>query len=302
MPLIAIALVTAAAVIHAFWNLLGKRQNPSAAFFLIAALAAVVVLFPLVIRGRSTLTLIPAATWALIAASSVFEALYYSALAGAYRNGDMSLAYPLARALPTLFITATTVALGIGKPITPLGLAGIALVAAGCLVLPIKDRRSLHARDYLNLCCVLAVAAGVGTTGYTIIDSEVLRSLRTLPSSTVGGSELTLIYLWLTSAGCAALLAPYVAVYPAERLRLGQLARNGWRWAVLAGLIIAVGYGMVLTAMSYASNVSYIGAFRQTSIPLGAALGIIVQKEPLYAAKVVGTAVILAGLVMVALA
>ncbi len=58
---------------------------------------------------------------------------------------------------------------------------------------------------------------------------------------------------------------------------------------------------MVLIAMAHATNVSYVGAFRQTSIPLGAALGIVVQKEPLYRAKVIGTAVALAGLIMVAL-
>jgi len=33
----------------------------------------------------------------------------------------MSLAYPLARALPALFITIGALALGSGEPITPLG-------------------------------------------------------------------------------------------------------------------------------------------------------------------------------------
>ena len=40
MPLIAITLVTVAAGIHAFWNLIGKQQNPAGGFFLVASLAA----------------------------------------------------------------------------------------------------------------------------------------------------------------------------------------------------------------------------------------------------------------------
>jgi len=72
--------------------------------------------------------------------------------------------------------------------------------------------------------------------------------------------------------------------------------------AVAAGLVITLGYSMVLVAMAYASNVSYIAAFRQTSIPLGAALGIIVEKEKPYPLKLLGVAVILGGLILVVVA
>jgi uncharacterized membrane protein len=302
MPLIAITLVTVAAVIHAFWNLLGKRQNPSAAFFFIACVTASVVLLPLLVRDWRVLALIPGPVWALIALSSVFEAVYYSALAGAYRNGDMSLAYPLARALPTVLITLTTIVLGIGKPLTLVGLVGIVAVAMGCMILPLRSVRSLRRSDYLNACCVLAVVAAIGTTGYTVIDNESLRVLRALPGSGLSTIETTLLYLALTSTGAAVLIGIFVAVYPTERARLRLIVRNGVGYAVVAGLVITLGYGMVLLAMSYASNVSYIGAFRQSSIPLGAALGILVQKEPLYRAKVIGTVVVLAGLILVAVA
>lgn len=302
MPLIAIMLVSVAAVIHAFWNLLGKRQNPSAAFFWIACLAASIAMLPLLLRDWRVLALIPGPVWGLIAFSSVFEAIYYTALAGAYRNGDMSLAYPLARALPTVLITLTTIVLGIGKPLTVVGLAGIVAVAAGCMILPLRSLRSMRRSDYLNACCVLAVVAAIGTTGYTVIDSESLRVLRALPGSGLSAIETTLLYLALTSMGTAVCIGIFVALYPTERQRLRLLVRNGAGYAITAGLVITVGYAMVLVAMSYATNVSYIGAFRQSSIPLGAALGILVQKEPLYRAKVIGTVIVLSGLLLVALA
>ena len=302
MPLIAIMLVSVAAFIHAFWNLLGKRQNPSAAFFWVASVAATVALLPLLVRDWWVLALIPRPVWALIVFSCVFEALYYTALAGAYRNGDMSLAYPLARALPTLLITVCTIILGIGKPLTVVGLVGIVAVALGCLILPLRSLRAIHLADYLNACCLLAVLAAIGTSGYTLIDNESLRVLRALPGSGLGTIEITLLYLEITSAGIVVMMGLFIAVYPTERARLRQFTSNGVGYPVLAGLVITVGYSMVLVAMAYATNVSYIGAFRQTSIPLGATLGIVVQKEPLYRAKVIGTVIMLAGLVLVAIA
>jgi uncharacterized membrane protein len=54
--------------------------------------------------------------------------------------------------------------------------------------------------------------------------------------------------------------------------------------------------------MAHVTNVSYIAAFRQLSIPFGAMLGIIVQKEPLYRPKLVGTGVAFAGLILVGIA
>jgi len=54
--------------------------------------------------------------------------------------------------------------------------------------------------------------------------------------------------------------------------------------------------------MTYASNVSYIAAFRQLSIPLGALLGILVQKEPSYAVKLASIGIIFAGLILIMLA
>ncbi len=72
--------------------------------------------------------------------------------------------------------------------------------------------------------------------------------------------------------------------------------------AMITGLLIMGTYGLVLTAMAYASNVSYIAAFRQLSIPLGAILGILVQKEPSYPTKLASVGIIFTGLILIALA
>ncbi len=37
---------------------------------------------------------IPGKVWALVSAAGFFQALYFSGLGGAYRNGDLSIDYP----------------------------------------------------------------------------------------------------------------------------------------------------------------------------------------------------------------
>jgi drug/metabolite transporter (DMT)-like permease len=299
---LAIALVSFAAFLHAFWNLLSKRTNPSAAFFLIASLAGAAVLAPYVLLHAPVLALIPAPVWLLLIATGMFEAWYYSALAGAYRHGDMSVAYPLARALPVLMITGISILLGIGKPISAAGLLGIAAVAAGCLIVPLRSLRDIRLRNYLNACCLLAAAAAVGTTGYTLVDSQALATLRATPETGLNTVGVTVFYLGLATASTIIFLLIYMALSRPERRRLAVMSRSDVAWAALAGLIITFGYSMVLVAMAFTSNVSYIAAFRQLSLPLGAILGIAVAKEPAYRPKIAGIIVVLAGLVVVSLA
>jgi drug/metabolite transporter (DMT)-like permease len=54
-------------------------------------------------------------------------------------------------------------------------------------------------------------------------------------------------------------------------------------------------------AMAYVSNVSYVSAFRQLSIPIGAALGILVRKEAASPPKLAGIALVVLGLTLTAL-
>ena len=53
--------------------------------------------------------------------------------------------------------------------------------------------------------------------------------------------------------------------------------------------------------MGHVTNVSYVVAFRQLSIPLGAVLGVLVLGEPGYRPKLAGVALMFGGLILVAL-
>ena len=68
-----------------------------------------------------------------------------------------------------------------------------------------------------------------------------------------------------------------------------------------AGVVIVVTYSLVLAAMEFVTNVSYVVAFRQVSIPIGVLLGVTLLREKVRAPRWLGVAVMLTGLILVAL-
>jgi len=300
MTATAILLVSLSAGMHALWNLAGKRQHPSAAFFLIAATCAALITLPLLCIFRAALGYIPWLMWALLLATGICQAGYYVGLAGAYQCGDLSVAYPLVRALPVLLIAL--ISLGAGKPFSLVGGLGILAVAGGCLLVPLPAFRAFNLRTYLAGNTSLILFAALGTTGYTLIDNHALAILRGLPAAGLSPTGSTLLFLALENLITALLLGGYVWLSKGQRLLLKASWRSAWRGAAATGVLITSTYGLVLLAMAFAANVSYIAAFRQLSIPLGAALGFLIQKEPASPPRLVGIAILTLGLLLIGIA
>src|SRR5262245_31568764 len=96
MPPAALLLVLAAAVIHAGWNAFTKRAGDPLAFLWSlgifgALLYAPGALFLLWDRG------VARAALPLVIATILLHAVYFFALGRAYRLGDLSVVYPVAR-------------------------------------------------------------------------------------------------------------------------------------------------------------------------------------------------------------
>ena len=302
MTPIAIVLVTISAFVHAFWNFLSKRQNSSVAFFFIASGFAAVCFIPLLIAYRTTFVSIPTQVWVWVGLTSLFEAVYYIGLAGAYRHGDLSVAYPLLRALPVILVAILTALFNLGKPLSPLGVAGILLVVLGCLLLPLRNLRQLRMDPALLTCILLACLAALGTTGYTLVDNQALFNLRSAPGISLSRVEIAFFYLGISSLAITLVMGLYFLISSSERNELTSTWTTNKGMAFLTGVLIVGTYGLVLAAMQYAQNVSYIAAFRQLSIPLGALLGIFVQREPAYLTKVTSIGIIFGGLALIVLA
>lgn len=69
----------------------------------------------------------------------------------------------------------------------------------------------------------------------------------------------------------------------------------------LAGIFASGCYILILLAMGHVTNVSFIQAFRQMSLPLGVLAGIFILKESHAPVKLIGIGLVIAGLVMVSL-
>ena len=299
-PLAAILIITSA-FMHALWNFVSKQKNSSLAFFFITTVFAALLMSPLLLRYRHLLSALPMAVWGLIVATGIAQLVYFFGLAGAYQRGDISLAYPLVRALPVLWIAVINLVLGNGADIGKIGLTGMALITGGCVILPLPKFQTVQLRDYLNMGYIMAVIAAVGTTGYTIIDDQALRQLRHLPAIQLPDSEITLLFISLQTISIALMLGIGTMSFQNERHKLMEIlhTRSLIFSGMLTGAIIMAAYGLVLASMAYVTNVSYVAAFRQMSIPIGAVLGLTLRHEPRYLPKIIGICIVSFGLVLV---
>lgn len=301
MSWFAALLIITSAFMHALWNFVSKRRSPTVAFFFVAAVGAVVAILPILISLGEVLPAVPLSVWLLVTLTGVAQAVYFSGLAGAYQRGDISLAYPLARALPVLAVAVISLLLGKGEEIGRLSLIGMGLISVGCLILPLPHFRRLRLRDYADGVYLMAIVAAVGTTAYTLIDDSALRQLRTATSIPLTTTWVTLLFITLQVLSTAVMLGVATAINATERQRLGAILRNRplWLAGLLTGVVMMATYGLVLASMAYVRNVSYVAAFRQLSIPIGAVLGMTLQKEARHRPKIIGIVVISIGLIFV---
>jgi uncharacterized membrane protein len=103
----------------------------------------------------------------------------------------------------------------------------------------------------------------------------------------------------LEGVSCSLWLAAIVLFNAVERKSFYEVLRHHKGSAATTGVGIFLTYGLVLAAMNYVTNVSYVAAFRQLSILIGAVLGMAILKEPPYVPKIMGTFLIFIGLVFV---
>jgi drug/metabolite transporter (DMT)-like permease len=283
MTAAAVGVALVASVLHGTWNVLVKAGgDPLATFRRATAVAAVVATTSLVPAwlafGRPTLT--PSAV-GLCLISSVLEAVYLWLLSSAYRRGDLSAVYPLARgSAPLLSVLVGLIVLG--EHLSAAQLAGVALLLAGILTVSISQAR--------GRATVLALLTGVMIAAYSSVDRVAVRL------------ATPWLYAWLLFALMAVALA--VSIWIASAVRPYHvpkpLAQRTWREAAVIGSFVWAGYVLVLWAFSVAP-LAIIAPVRETAIVGVALWGIWRLRERERATmKVSGALATLAGVVLLA--
>jgi len=280
MDSLVFAAVLFAAACHAGWNASIKRGlDPLATTVAISIGAALVALMALPLVG------LPArAAWPYVLASVGIHLAYFAALIESYRAGDMGQVYPIARgSAPLLTATATTAF--VGERLGLAGWLGIALLAAGVLLLSLRGGRDL-AR--LNRRAVgFALFTAVTICAYSVVDGVGAR---------LAGSANA-----YTAAGFLC-IGPVMALYALIRSGptvLGEMRRS-WLTGLAGGALQLGSYGIAIWAMTLAP-IAIVAALRETSVLFGALIAVVVLKEPLRAGRVAAAFLIVAGLVLIRL-
>ena len=199
------------------------------------------------------------ASWTFIAISMLFKYAYYVLVYFAYRVGDLSLVYPLARGFAPLAVTVGA-ALFAGEYLSLPSLVGVMIACLGISSLAIGSLGQLQG----SLPIWLAIGSGLTIAIYTICDGLGIR----VSDSTFG--FIAWIYV---------LELPIVlAVLWLRRRGLAKAIGSHWRYGALAGLCSAVAYGLVLIAALY-MPLSIVSALRETSVIIAALIGTVMLGE-----------------------
>jgi drug/metabolite transporter (DMT)-like permease len=280
MTLLALALIFASAWAHALWNFWGKACGDKHAFFWCFILVGVVVYSPAAAYFLATRPLGPHAA-VFCAGTAVLHVAYFQLLKYGYTIGDLSLVYPVSRGTGILLISGAGVFF-LRERVTAPAVAAIATILAGLVVVNLRSGGAGGgARPAL-----VSAAIGVLIAAYSVWDKVALRDVHP-------------ILLGYTSfLGQALFNAPF-ALARRDSLRR-EIARN-WKVIVAAGVLAPASYWLILVALTF-SRVSYIAPARELGIVIGVVLARVVLREPFSAPRLLGSCLIVAGVIALALA
>lgn len=317
----ALALVVAAALIHASWNLWMKRAGTGGgmAFVWGTSAVAAVVFAPFAwlagaFSGAASDPIAPTAATAAVAAAAagtaavapataamagwspgiwlaaavsvIVHSAYFRVLQRGYGAGDLSIVYPVARGTGPLLASVAAILL-LDEPAGPATFAGLGLVVAGTFTIAgggaiFKAGASPTIRRGL----LWGGATGVLIATYTVNDGRAVAALGADP----------LVYYWAVCVGQSLLLAPWVMrTIPAWRAVLA----GSWRVVLGVGVLSPISYLLVLEAMRLAP-VSLVAPARELSMLVAALAGATLLREGQLGRRLAGSALIAAGVALLA--
>ena len=265
-------LVLLAALLHASWNAVVKVAGDR-----LLAMATVMATCSLVGLALIPFVPVPAReSWPWLGLSIVLHAGYNGLLVSAYKVGDLSHVYPIARGLAPLGVAALS-ALFAGELLSVGQSLALAVVSVGIASLALAQGWPAGAgASALGF----AAATGVLIGGYSFVDGAGVR---------VAGVELSYIGWNFFLSGLP--ITGFALLRRRGRV-LSFLRSDGAR-GLLAGLVAAVAYGVVIWAMSR-TRMAYVSSLRETSVVIAALIGTRLLGEP-FGARRVGAAVVVAG-------
>lgn len=282
-PLV-VGLIALAAVAHSIWNLAIKRAGTSGAAFLWLTFAVgTVVYLPFGIASLADSGANLVHWLGFAGVSGALQVVYFLLLQKGYRVGDVSVVYPLARGTGPLLSVVFAILLFAERP-SWIALLGAAVVIAGVVTIGLAGGRARAADNRSGV--VFGLIIGVVIAVYTLWDSAAV---------TIGGMPVVGVY-WGSVVFQFVLTAPLGI---RERSRLRAIARLHWPSVLIVGVLAPLGYILILLAIQLAP-VSLVAPAREVSVVLVGLAGWLFFKEPHPIQRLIGAAVVLAGVGMLA--
>ncbi len=268
--------VLIAALFHATWNTFVKIDGDRLVFMAVMMVGSGFGAFITI----PFLPLPAIESWPYIALSIFLHNGYLLFLILAYRYGDLSHVYPLARGSAPLIVAFVSITF-IGEQLTNHGLLAIFIMAVGIVSLCFTR----GAQNLRNPAAVFfALGTGLFLAGYTLTDGVGARIAGNAHSYSA----------WMMSLETIPFLA--FVFWRRGRSLLPQAACI-WKTALPLGVMSLAAYWTVIWAMSVAP-IALVAALRETGIIFALILGIFYLKERLSLLRFVAVFTTLVGAMM----
>ena len=281
MPILAIALLLSGAVLHTAWNLLLKQSKDKyVASWWMVITGGVIALFTLLFTGLPVREM-----WKFAVFSILAEALYFITLSYAYHDNEFSLIYPIARGAAPAFLALWSF-LFLDEQPTAGGLLGLGLIILGLLIIGISTLARANVTRLHFKGVAVAIFLAMLISIYSAIDGAAVKN----------GHAVAYVMTMFTLVPVP--ITPFI-VRKYGWSRLWQEFREQGLKLVLTGILGVAAYMLAVLAYSLAP-LSYSGAIREVSVVFGAIAGWWFLKEKMGVMRVLGSAVIFGGILVIA--
>lgn len=272
----AILLILCAALLHALWNAMVKGAGDQPMTMGLVNFGHFLLGIVLVFAFAA-----PAAeSWPFLIGSTIIHFFYYGFLLLAYRHGDLSQVYPLARGVAPVLVALGGWSLA-GETLPFSAWVGIALVCGGIAILFLGRRQvSFH-----STALVAAFMTGLIIAAYTVVDGLGVRASRS-PFGYIG---------WLFVLESVS--AVFLLIWRRESVRRASMRTLAA--GTTGGLLSAIAYGLAIYAMSL-TQLANVSAIRESSVIMAALIGVIWFGERPWKARVIAAVVVATGIIVLA--
>jgi len=287
MDSLALLLIIFSALMHALWNLLVKQSRDKTIFIWWMFVCSWFLMSIFMFGSGLGLPEVTSRSLLLAAGAAVCFVLYHWFTGMAYRDGDLSLTYPLAQT--SMFYVPIWGVLLLGESLTGVGVAGIALIVMGAYCVQL---RSLSADEILrpfsqlgNRSVQAALLAGFVYSIGAIIDKTGVDRYSAYYFTYV------LVFFMLCFMTLNLLRPCYRGRVLAELRQSTKLVL--WSGPVMLASFLSFRYGLQLSPVSYAVPV------RQISLLIGVLIGLVFLGESFGRIRLTSAGLILFGVILV---